>query len=114
MITLPPWLDREAWDGFVAMRKALKVPFTDRAAKLIIKRLSDIREAGHNPNDALDQSTLNGWRDVYVPNRQEIAKKPASATQDYLRDLESHRAAANSPEAHQARLAALSSLKMIK
>lgn len=114
MITLPPWLDREAWDGFVAMRKALKVPFTDRAAKLIIKRLSAIRDAGHDPNEALDQSTLHGWRDVYVPKPQEVVKKAVNATQDYLRDLEAHRVAANSPEAHQARLAALSSLKIIK
>lgn len=70
---LPNWIDREAWDGFVAMRRAMKkVPFTARAEALVVKELYKIKAAGHCPNAALDQSTLNGWRDVYVPKDKSI------------------------------------------
>lgn len=55
----------EAWDAWIEMRrKARKVP-TERAVKLAIAKLAKLRDAGHEPNDVLDQSTMNGWTGLF-------------------------------------------------
>lgn len=61
----PAGVDPEAWDGFVAMRKRIRFPLTTRAATLIHKRLAELEALGNDPNEILDQSTRNGWRDVF-------------------------------------------------
>lgn len=68
---LPNWIDRAAWDGFVEARK--KNPMTSRAANLVIRELEKLRADGHKPTDVLDQSTRNGWRDVFPvrPKREQ-------------------------------------------
>ncbi|HET9817709.1 MAG TPA: hypothetical protein VFP92_00910 [Rhodanobacteraceae bacterium] len=65
MPDLPSWIDREAWDGFAAMRKRERHPLTPRAAKLVLTELGKLRDSGHDPNVVLDQSTRNSWRDVW-------------------------------------------------
>jgi len=67
LIEVPDWIDAEAWAGFVAMRIKERHPLTPRAASLILKRLDEFRQAGHNPNKILDASTAEGWRNVYPP-----------------------------------------------
>lgn len=55
----------ESWDGWIAMRvKAKKVP-TERAVELAIAKLGKLKDAGHAPNDVLDQSTMNGWTGLF-------------------------------------------------
>lgn len=75
-LPLPAYIDPEAWAGFVEMRRAMPKsrPFTLRAATLILKELQRIKDAGHDPNAALDQSTLNGWTDVYAPKEKAIPR----------------------------------------
>lgn len=113
VIGLPDWIDREAWEGFCEMRRAMKkIPFTDRAQKMILKSLYDLKQAGHDPNAALDQSTLMGWRDVWPPKEKDIPviKSQADETARYLAEQERHRQESrNSP----ARIAALQALKVI-
>ena len=63
--TIPTWIEKTAWDGFVEMRKKIRKPLTERAQALAIKKLEQHRNRGHDPNAILDQSTLNGWQDLY-------------------------------------------------
>lgn len=70
MNALPTWIDREAWNGYVEMRKMCKKPMTQRAEMLVVKSLFRLREEGMNPNAALDQSTLNNWTAVYPPRTE--------------------------------------------
>ena len=81
MIPLPAYIDPEAWSGFVEMRRAMPKtkPFTDRAAKLILYELQRIKDAGHDPNAALDQSTLRGWADVWPAKVKDIELAPGQA-----------------------------------
>ncbi len=81
MIPLPAYIDREAWEGFVEMRRAMPKtkPFTTRAATLILYELQRIKDAGHDPNAALDQSTLRGWADVWPAKDKPI--EPASRSE---------------------------------
>jgi len=89
MIPLPAYIDPEAWVGFVEMRRAMprSRPFTTRAAMLVLYELQRIKDAGHCPNAALDQSTLKGWADVW-PSKDKAIERAASSqatqTAEYL------------------------------
>jgi hypothetical protein len=64
---LPDWLPMDAWNGWVEMRKQRKRPLTDRATARAINKLDTIRSKGHDIEDLLDRSTINGWLDIYEP-----------------------------------------------
>ena len=91
MIPLPAWVDREAWAAFVAMRREIKKPLNTRSATMILRDLTEIRDKGHNPNDALDQSTLCCWRGVWPMKPRQIE---AAEGADYQRTQERLRAEA--------------------
>ncbi len=61
----PNWIPVEPWTGFVEMRKRLRKPLTDRAMQLILGKLDKFRRAGVDVGAILDQSTTNGWQDVF-------------------------------------------------
>lgn len=75
-INQPEWLDPQAWDGFVAMRKKIKKPLSGRALELALKSLAKMREEGQDPNAVLDQSTMNCWQGLFP-----VKGEPASAGQ---------------------------------
>lgn len=66
-LPLPDWLPKEAWEGFEAMRKAIKKPLTDRARQMALNKLDEFRKAGHDPRRVLEQSEFNQWQDLYAP-----------------------------------------------
>lgn len=78
MTPLPAWIDREAWDGFVEMRKRQervsrgKIAWTGRAEKLVLAELYKLHDKGHDANKALDDSSMKGWTDVYPPKDKDI------------------------------------------
>ena len=87
MIPLPKYIDIEAWEGFELMRKSIKKPLTDRSRKLILYELQRIKDAGHCPTAALDQSTNHCWADVYPSKDKPIEpamRAEAEKTQQYL------------------------------
>lgn len=75
MIPLPGYVDKDAWEGFVEMRRKIKAPLTVRAATLILFELQRIKDAGHDPNASLDQSTMKCWRDVWPLKDKEIHRQ---------------------------------------
>ena len=97
MIPLPAYIDPEAWAGFVEMRLEIKNrPFTKRAAALILAELQRIKDAGHDANASLDQSTLRGWADVYVLVDKPIAKAvQVESTEMYVARVQTERALGN-------------------
>ena len=66
----PPWLPIDAWQGWVEMRKQCKRPLTDRAKARALTKLEALHSAGHDINELLDRSTINGWLDIYEPKEQ--------------------------------------------
>lgn len=62
---LPDWIPADAWAGYVEMRKKKRAVMTERAMELRIKDLATLRDAGQDVGAVLDQSTANGWTDVY-------------------------------------------------
>ena len=68
--TLPEWINNETWDAFLTMRKKIKKEPTEKAIDLIIKALEKIKDGGDDPNQVLEKSIINNWRDVFPLNRQ--------------------------------------------
>lgn len=62
---IPDWIPADAWAGYVEMRKKKRAVMTPRAVELRIKDLAEFREQGHDIEKILDQSTANGWTDLY-------------------------------------------------
>jgi hypothetical protein len=75
---LPDWMPKEAWEGYVEMRKKIKKPLTDRAIGLKITALEKFRASGFDVSEILDQSTANDWTDIYEP-KQKITVKSIHA-----------------------------------
>ena len=63
----PVWLPIDSWQGWVEMRKQRKRPLTDRAKARAFTKLEALHLAGHDINELLDRSTINGWLDIYEP-----------------------------------------------
>lgn len=83
---VPDWIDPDSWQAFKDMRKLIKAPLTDYAAKLILRELVKLKGAGEDPQACLDQSTRNGWRDVFRHRDKDLGKRHVSAdeTSAYL------------------------------
>lgn len=46
--TLPNWIPPEAWEGWLAMRKAKKIPMTPRAFTIAVNALQRLRDQGED------------------------------------------------------------------
>lgn len=85
MIALPSWLPEETWTAFIAMRKQIKKPATDFAQTLLLKTLYKLRDSGHDPLAALEQSIVNCWTGIFPAKDAGLIPQPAA------RQLESFR-----------------------
>jgi hypothetical protein len=84
----PVWLPIDSWKGWVEMRKQRKRPLTDRAKAMAYKKLEALHLAGHDINELLDRSTINGWLDIYEPkgmNNAGNSKHAAEPTNPMVR-----------------------------
>lgn len=66
-VVLPEFLDTGLWNDFLAHRKKLKAPNTERALNSLLKKLANFYHAGHDVNDIIQKSYDNGWKDVFEP-----------------------------------------------
>ena len=74
MIALPSYIDPELWAAFVESRKAMKVPFTPLAQKLVIRRLMAFHADGWDANASLEKSAIYGYRGVFEVAKRETPK----------------------------------------
>lgn len=87
MPALPVWLPLEAWEAFLAMRIKIKKPATEYAQKLLLGKLAQFRERGHDPEQVLNQSIENSWQDLYLPKAEQLGMNTAR------KDVRNYRAA---------------------
>ena len=79
VFVLPEWIPGEVWAAYLETRKAKKAKSTVYALNLVVKTLEQIRDAGHDPIDALKRSIKGGWTDVYAPKPEKGGFTPAGA-----------------------------------
>jgi len=89
ILIVPDFIDGDIWLSFVAHRGGSK--FTKRAAKLTLNELTTWHDKGHNVNDILNRSIMNGWKGVFEPEtkkgnkngRQKLADEAAELLEQY-------------------------------
>lgn len=62
---LPDWVPREAWEGFEEMRRKISKPMTDRARKIALGKLAELKSEGHSPELVLNQSVMNDYQGLW-------------------------------------------------
>lgn len=87
-VDLPDWMPLESWENFIGMRKDIKKPVTERSAKMLIKKLTALKEEGQNVAEVLDQSTRSSWSDVYPVKQGK--QSPQAKTQNIFDSLNSY------------------------
>lgn len=71
---LPDWLPSDVWADWVAYRKSIKAKLTDKAAKLCITRLDELRKAGQDPKAVIEQTIMSGkWTGLFPIKDQQQA-----------------------------------------
>ena len=55
----------QAFLDFIAFRKTIKAPMTDRAVELMIGKLDGMTADNNEKIRILEQSILNGWKGIY-------------------------------------------------
>ncbi len=94
---LPSWVDREAFADYIAMRKRIKKPMTDRRLRQFMCRLQELHDAGHDVNQSLDEAADHQWLDLYEPKDKSITRKVGAVTsgaQEWLKAQAEHAAKA--------------------
>ena len=78
---------REAFLGFIEMRKKIKAPLTERALKMVVNEAYKLAYGDPTRMKVIvDQSTKNGWKDVYPLKNKEQAKESDNPFTDILRE----------------------------
>lgn len=62
---LPEWVNLEDWIGFCEMRKSIKKPLSEKACKIALGKLEDLKSQGENVSEVLKQSTFNNWQGLF-------------------------------------------------
>lgn len=75
MQSLPSYIDPELWAAFIESRKAMKVPFTPLAQKLVVRKLMAMHADGWDANASLEKSAIYGYRGVFEVTRVKVENK---------------------------------------
>ena len=113
MTALPSWIDPEAFEAWRQMRLKKRVPWSDRCHKRALKRLQEIKDAGHDPNRALEESEFRGWTDIFPARDAAIEVSSAVQSQRQIQAFQDSITLSQSPEAIKAREACRAALKVV-
>ena len=92
-IVLPDIIPKKDWDDFVDMRKSMKKSLTLRAKEILVKKLTDWFDKGHNPSEILQNSIANNWQGLFEPkpkgntNGKTSIHQPSQAATDARRSV---------------------------
>jgi len=84
-LPLPGFLTLEAWTRWVEHRRAIRKPITEQGAKLTLRKLTQFRAEGIEPERVIEESIANDWQSLQAPrggNGTRRARGPP--TQDEL------------------------------
>lgn len=84
---LPAWLHdcEEAWNGWVEMRRKIKKPLTERAQRMAIRKLEELKQEGHDPRSVLEQSEFRCWAGLFPAYGEKASSRPEFTDQHGMR-----------------------------
>lgn len=83
--SIPHNVDRKLWIAFMEVRSKKKAACTENALDLLVKTLEKIIAEGGNPNEAIENSIMNGWTGLFPAKGGKVTKQKHSnfEEQDY-------------------------------
>ncbi|TCK44008.1 hypothetical protein B0G84_2356 [Paraburkholderia sp. BL8N3] len=84
-LELPDWLPFDVWDAWCEHREAKHkdgVPWTRPAAKVSVKKLKKLLEAGQSPEVTVDEAVLRGWTGLFPVKADAAVGSTAAALPD--------------------------------
>lgn len=88
MVFLPEWLPCSLWESFVQFRKDMKSKMTDHAQNLAIKKLQEFRDQGHDIEEIINTSIMNGWKGLFPIRRNKNGGLNGSQQASKARNME--------------------------
>lgn len=82
MTPLPSWLDAELWQEYIAQRKKDRKEMSPRSERARLARLYELKAAGHDPNQSLEEALNGHWLDFYEPRDKAISRKAGTSQRD--------------------------------
>jgi phage replication O-like protein O len=86
-IVFPDFISPFTWESFKEYRKKIKKPLTEKAIELTIKKLIAYHAKGHNVNEILETSIVNGWTGIFEPRSNGNSSGPLDAAGRELKYL---------------------------
>ena len=77
---IPEFINKEDWQGFLTMRKLIKKPLTDNAAKRALKTLERLYEQGEDISLVLNQSEDKCWQGLFAVKESYYAERGIDRT----------------------------------
>ena len=74
-IHIPDWVDSDLWNEWLDIRKKIKAKNTARAKQLLINSLTKIKEAGYDPNQAIEKAIQSSWKSIELTWIEKILDK---------------------------------------
>lgn len=65
----PEWLPIEQWNDWLNHRESIGYPATPSIQRSAIRKLDDLRKAGHDPAAVLDHCIIHNWRGIFPPKQ---------------------------------------------
>lgn len=66
---LPEYINKDLWLAFVDNRKKMRKPLSYNGASIILKKLSDFKNNGFDPNISLEDAVAFNYQGVFEPKR---------------------------------------------
>ena len=95
MTPIPAWIDSEAWQEYLDMRRRIKKPMTTRSYRDRLAELTEIKAAGYDVTYCIDSAVNGCWQKFYPVERQcviPLRRAEADKTQEYLAQQREHAA----------------------
>lgn len=74
-LLIPAFISADDFFDFVAMRKDMKKPMNENAQRLAIRKLERWYHDGHDPNEILQNSTMNSYQGLFEPKEHKNGNK---------------------------------------
>ncbi len=66
----PVFVPEDAWTGFLAHRRRIKLPLVGRAGVVLVGKLTRWHASGHDCGALLDEATERGWKSPVDPDKR--------------------------------------------
>lgn len=88
-ISIPDWLNQQAWIDWVSNRAETKKPFkTERGIMAAFKLLKECLDEGHDPVDVINASIANGYQGLFKPKFPIRKQVPVQQTSQHWNSRE--------------------------